>query len=173
MKSDFADETYFSAAFPLPFRVLCLVGLGILGWATNLHGLHIWHIDAPNTLELSLSAHDGRRLTSPLPTATGWRHAPAGPPPHRAVYRVFAVYAGWTLACWVVFRVATAADAALVDGFKFVPALAVLFVLTALVCPFDVLHKHERDRFLQYVLTCLIFFAPSAATWEGVCANKC
>ncbi|OJT15779.1 Protein ERD1 -like protein [Trametes pubescens] len=155
MKSDFADETYFAAAFPLPFRVLCLVGLGILGWAMNLHGLHIWNIDAPNTLELSLSAHDGRRLTSPLPTATGWRHAPAGPPPHRAVYKVFGVYAGWTLACWVVFRVATSADAALVDGFKFVPALAVLFVLTALVCPFDVLHKHERDRFLQAVHRCL------------------
>ncbi|KAI0630317.1 EXS-domain-containing protein [Trametes polyzona] len=157
MKSDFADETYFSAAFPLPFRVLCLVGLGILGWATNLHGLHIWRIDAAGTLDLTPSTYDARRLTSPLPTADrrGWRHAPAPAPPHRAVYRVFATYAGWTLACWLAFRVATHEDVALVDRYKFVPALAVLFVLTALVCPFDVLYKHERDRFIQAVHRCL------------------
>ncbi|KAI0645656.1 EXS-domain-containing protein [Trametes meyenii] len=158
MKSDFVDELYFSAAFPLPFRVLCLVGLGILGWATNLHGLHLWNIDATGTLELSTYSHDGYRLTSPLPTdrrSAGWRHAPVAAGAHRPVYRVFVWYAGGTLACWLAFRGATRADVALVDQFKFVPALAVLCVLTVLMCPFNVLHKHERDRFLQAIHRCL------------------
>ncbi|KAH9858765.1 EXS-domain-containing protein [Lenzites betulinus] len=154
MKSDFVDETYFAAAFPLPFRVLALVGLGILGWATNLHGLHASHIDAAGTLDLAHAAHDGRRrrLASPLPTDRGWR---AGAPPHRAVYGVFAAYTGCTAAAWLAFRVATCADAGLVDGFKFVPGLAMLCVLTALVCPFNVLHRPEREQFLQAVHRCL------------------
>ncbi|KAI0358393.1 EXS-domain-containing protein [Trametes cingulata] len=156
MKSDFAEELYFSAAFPLPFRVLCLVGLGILGWATNLHGLQLWNIDAAGTLELNSSTHDGYRLTSPLPTdRRGWKHAPSSYGAHRTVYKVFIAYSAWTLACWLLFRYATHGDVSLVDNFKFVPALAMLCVLTAVACPFDILHKHERDRFLQSVHRCL------------------
>ena len=147
MKSDFLDELYFSSAFPLPFRVLCLVGLGILGWATNLHGLHLWNIDAAGVLDLN--THDGYRLTSPLPLdrRAGWKGAHHGASA-RPVYRLFGAYAAWTVACWLVFRSATRGDVESVDGFKFVPALAALCVLTALVCPFDVLYKRERDRFL-------------------------
>ncbi|KAI0775676.1 EXS-domain-containing protein [Trametes elegans] len=159
MKSDFTDELYFSAAFPLPFRVLCLAGLGILGWATNLHGLHLWRIDATGTLELNSAApgRDGYRLTSPLPSDR-WHHAGApgaGADAHRTVYRVFGAYATWTTAAWLVFRAATGGDVERVDGFKFVPAIALLAVLTALVCPFNVLYKPERDRFLHAVHRCL------------------
>ena len=39
-------EAPFAASFPLPYRVFVLSGLGILGWATNLHGLHALGIDA-------------------------------------------------------------------------------------------------------------------------------
>ena len=154
MKSDFVDELYFSAAFPLPFRVLCLVGLGILGWATNLHGLSIWRVDAAGTLELSVTTPDGYRLTSPLPTDRrqgSWKHGQYVVGVHRPVYRVFVAYAAWTVLCWLVYRYATHGDVSLVDSFKFIPAIATLCVLTALICPFNVLYKHERDRFLQYV----------------------
>jgi hypothetical protein len=34
-----------SASFPLPFRVLVLIGFSILLWATNLHVLHLLGID--------------------------------------------------------------------------------------------------------------------------------
>ncbi|KAI8993059.1 EXS-domain-containing protein [Trametes punicea] len=159
MKSDFVDELYFSAAFPLPFRVLCLVGLGILGWATNLHGLHLWHVDAVGTLELSSTTYEGYRLTSPLPTdrrPRGWKHiehyAAAS---YLPVYKVFAAYSVWTFSCWLLFRYATHGDVSLVDHYKFVPAIAVLCLLTVLVCPFNVLYKHERDRFLHAMHRCL------------------
>ncbi|KAI0703376.1 EXS-domain-containing protein [Cerioporus squamosus] len=155
MKSDFLDELYFSSAFPLPFRVLCLVGLGILGWATNLHGLHLWNIDAAGVLDLN--SYDGYRLTSPLPTdrRAGWKTAHHLSQAHRPVYKLFVTYSAWTFACWLVFRFATRRDIESVDSFKFIPALASLCVLTALVCPFNVLYKHERDKFLGAIHRCL------------------
>lgn len=149
MKSDFLDELQFSAAFPLPFRVLCLVGLGILGWATNLHGLHLWGIDAGGVLDLNI--HDGYRLaSSPLPTdrRAGWKHANTTAQTYGPVYRLFGAYAGWMCVAWAVYRLATRGDVGGVDGFKFVPALAALCALTVLVCPFNVLYKHERDKFI-------------------------
>lgn len=157
MKSDFTDELYFSAAFPLPFRVLCLAALGIFGWATNLHGLHAWGIDAAGVLDLN--AYDGLgsgyRLTSPLPTTTadrrgGWKHsAQPAAQTYMPLYRLFAAFAGWTLACWAVYRYAArGASVAAVDGYKFVPAVAALCALTVLVSPFQVFYKPQRDRFL-------------------------
>ena len=169
MRSDFSDELYFSAAFPLPFRVLALAALGVLGWATNLHGLHVWGVDAAGVLDLN--GHDsGHRLTStsPLPTSVsadrrtgGWRHQHQQT--YVPVYRAFAAFGGWVLACWAVFRYAAGAgsgagaDAAdgdggvgvgAVDGYKFVPAVAALGALTVLVCPFQVAYKPQRDKFL-------------------------
>lgn len=44
---------HFSASFPLPFRVLTLVGLEILLWAVNLHVLTILGVDAGGALDLS------------------------------------------------------------------------------------------------------------------------
>ncbi|KAI9060231.1 EXS-domain-containing protein [Trametes sanguinea] len=158
MKSDFVDELYFSAAFPLPFRALCLVGLGILGWATNLHGLHLWQIDAVGTLELS-AAGDGYRITSPLPTDRrnrGWKNTDLyGAAAYRPVYRVFIAFSSWVFACWFLYRIATRGDVSSVDNYKFVPAIAMLLVSTVLVCPFNILYKHERDRFLHAVHRCL------------------
>ncbi|CDO75340.1 hypothetical protein BN946_scf184966.g8 [Trametes cinnabarina] len=158
MKSDFVDELYFSAAFPLPFRVLCLIGLGILGWATNLHGLHLWQVDAVGTLELG-AAGDGYRITSPLPTDRrnrGWKSTEFyGAAAYRPIYKVFIAYSAWTFACWLVYRLATHKDVSLVDSYKFVPAIAMLSVLTVLVCPFNVFYKHERDKFLLAVHRCL------------------
>ena len=40
------DEISFSTSFPLPYRVLVLGAVGVLGWATNLHGLTLLGIDA-------------------------------------------------------------------------------------------------------------------------------
>ena len=149
MKSDFLDELFFSAAFPLPFRVLCLVGLGILGWATNLHGLYLWNVDAAAALDLN--NYDGYRLTSPLPTDRrnpGWKQIQHSSQTYRPVYRVFIAYSLWGLSCWLLFRYATRGDIAKVDEWKFVPAVAILCVLTVLVCPFPILYKQERDKFL-------------------------
>lgn len=42
----------FSSAFPLPFRVLTLVGLAILLWATNVHLLTALNVDVARALDL-------------------------------------------------------------------------------------------------------------------------
>lgn len=44
---------HFSASFPLPFRVLTLVGLEILLWAINLHVLTSLGVDAASALDLT------------------------------------------------------------------------------------------------------------------------
>ncbi|TBU33862.1 EXS-domain-containing protein [Dichomitus squalens] len=155
MKSDFLDELFFSAAFPLPFRVLCLAGLGILGWATNLHGLHLCNIDAAGALDLN--NYDGYRLTSPLPTdrrKSGLKEVRQSSQTYRPVYRVFVAYSAWSLFCWLLFRYATKGDIARVDEWKFVPAVAALCLLTVLVCPFPIFYKQERDKFLAAIHRC-------------------
>ena len=71
------EELAFSAHFPLPFRVLFLGCLGILGWATNLHGLTALGIDAASALELS--THHGR-LTAHADPPTPLPEHPSEPP---------------------------------------------------------------------------------------------
>jgi hypothetical protein len=150
-------EIPLAATFPLPFRVLVLAGLGLLGWATNLHGLHAAHVDAPAALDLRAPGHGLLVLppsprTSPLPSHGHVNvNLPAHPHPptvYVPLYRLTAGYAAWVFASWILFRAATHGDPKLVDVFKYVPGLAVLGVLVALTCPWDVCRKRERDLFL-------------------------
>ncbi|KAG9316290.1 EXS family-domain-containing protein [Chiua virens] len=129
-----------AVAFPLPFRVLFLVGLGVLGWATNLHGLQRLGIE----LEFYSSSN---HLPLRSPPSNG--HA-STQSTHRPIYRIFVGYTAWCFAAWIVFRAATRSDTALVDLFRYVPAVCILGVVTALVCPYDVFHRRERDQFLSY-----------------------
>ena len=151
------EEIAFSVNFPLPFRVLFLGGLGILGWATNLHGLNALGIDAASALELSV--HHPHRITNgpsapdtPLPTArSGWKLVPHPATLYGPVYRLFLQYVTVAAFGWVCYRHATHEDVELVDVYKFIPGVLSLSLLMILVCPFDVFQKRERDKFLQYV----------------------
>lgn len=133
--------------------MLCLAGLGILGWATNLHGLHLLGLDPVAALDLHPYRHDGHRLTSSAASTTarvfGWKLSLDSSSVYMPVYKLFFAYSACTLSAWLVFRYATHRDYTLVDVFKFIPALAALFVLTALICPFNIFEKSERDRFLR------------------------
>lgn len=138
-------EVPLAASFPLPFRVLFLVGLGVLGWATNLHGLQLLGIDGPGALGLNASIH----LPLRSPSSSGHFSAHSFYVP---LYRIFIVYTSWCLAAWLVFRAATQSDTALVDVFRYIPAVCILGVVTVLMCPYDVFHKRERDWFLSFVI---------------------
>lgn len=48
----------FSSAFPLPFRVLSLIALAILLWATNVHALALLGIDVSAALDLGASEEE-------------------------------------------------------------------------------------------------------------------
>ncbi|WVR04664.1 hypothetical protein IAU60_001675 [Kwoniella sp. DSM 27419] len=52
----------FSASFPLPFRVLFLIGLAQLLWAVNLHVLHILGLDTSWVLDLRLDPDKPSRV---------------------------------------------------------------------------------------------------------------
>ncbi|PSR79662.1 hypothetical protein PHLCEN_2v6963 [Hermanssonia centrifuga] len=154
MSDNAGDEITFSANFPLPFRVLALGALGILGWATNLHGLNLLGLEAANALELS--THQAHRLTSssvpntPLPTArAGWKVIPHPSTIYGPVYKLFFQYSAVCLVGWALYRHATRGEFELVDIFKFVPAVTTLCLFMILVSPFNFAEKRERDKFLQ------------------------
>src|SRR6266478_845912 len=155
------DDLSFVIKFPLPFRVLFLAGAGILGWAANLHGLRLLGVDAANALDLRTIER------TPLPLVVdGPHHAP--PHAHGAielhtdatttttslsspVYRLTFWYGLWCSAAWAIYRSATDGNVALVDFFKYIPAVCALVVLMFMLSPYDIMHKHERDAFILYV----------------------
>ena len=156
MSENVSEEIKFSALFPLPFRVLVLGGIGILGWATNLHGLNLLGIDAAAALELN-THNQGQRLVGPdysaaestLPTSrTGWRAMADPSSVYVPVYKLFLQYSLLTLIGWTLYLHATHGDVELVDIFKFVPAVTMLIMAMALVSPFNVLGKRDRDHFI-------------------------
>ena len=136
-------EAPFAASFPLPFRVMLLIGMGILGWATNLHGLHLLGIPASSALDLRDNRERATRAltlrapTLPLPEA------------YKPVYGLFKAYALWTFTGWALFCLWTTDNTMLVDSYKFVPTVVALVIVIILVCPFDIFHKRERDMFLM------------------------
>ncbi|KAF9233024.1 EXS family-domain-containing protein [Melanogaster broomeanus] len=160
---DINDEVPLAASFPLPFRVLFLVGMGILGWATNLHGLQLLGIDGPSALELHT-----RRIYLPLSSPSSSSGRSSARAFYQPVYRFFAGYATCCFTAWLVFRVATHSDTALVDIFRYIPAICMLGTLTVLVCPYDVFHKGERDLFLFTAASCIFATSDSPIYFSDV-----
>lgn len=140
-------ELLFSFEFPLPYRVLVLAGLGILGWATNLHGLQLLGVDVVAAMDLRTEGYQPR-LPLPSTRMDGFKHFADPSVLYGAAYRIFAIYTMWCLASWSFFRYATWGDIQLADAFGYIPGITALSVMAILICPINVLHKSERDKFL-------------------------
>jgi len=161
------DELSFVTAFPLPFRVLFLAGAGILGWAANLHGLRLLGVDAASALDLRTI----ERTPLPLIVVDGQHHAQVHGAIEQStdtiatsssysspVYRLAFWYGLWCSAAWAMYSSATDGNSALVDFFKYIPAVCALVVLMFMFAPYDVMHKRERDAFIMYSLPHLFLF---------------
>ncbi|KAI0268741.1 EXS family-domain-containing protein [Gloeopeniophorella convolvens] len=149
------DDLAFVVAYPLPFRVLFLAGLGILGWAANLHGLQLLGVDAVSALDLRVHEHGS---TTPLPVDSrnrGFKVIPDTAAVYSPIYRLALWYGLWYFAAWVLYRSATHGNAFLVDPFKYIPAICALVVLISIICPYDILKKRERDAFLLSIKRCI------------------
>ncbi|KAF9651102.1 hypothetical protein BDM02DRAFT_964265 [Thelephora ganbajun] len=146
MDERWAQEIQSAATFPLPFRVLFLLSCGVLAWATNLHGLHLHAIDVSSTLHPDRSA---------LPTtrSPSFKRVVQSPLSYRPVYRLFSYCAAWCFSIWFIYRCSTLHHVEYVDVFKYLPAVGTLGLVIGLVCPFDVLELHEREKFLS----CAVF----------------
>ncbi|KAL0579156.1 protein-ER retention protein [Marasmius crinis-equi] len=156
---DFDDEIPYSVSFPLPFRVLGLVGLGIIGWATNLHGLETVGIDAPKVLEL--------RTNESLPRTTP-RRLQGATTHYSNIYRVAGIYFGWFFATWLLYIFLSHGDTKLVDAYGYIPGLLAVAIILVLACPFRVFYKHERDSFLLSLRRCLFITMDSPVYFADV-----
>jgi len=149
MDESWVQEVESAATFPLPFRVLFLLSSGVLAWATNLHGLHLHAIDGSSVL------HPDRSALSTTPSP-GFKHVVQSSLPHRPVYRLFFHCAAWCLSIWIIYRYSTLHHVEYVDVFKYLPGVGTLGLVIGLVCPFDVLELHEREKFLSCVVFPLV-----------------
>ena len=143
-----SDDLSFVVAFPLPFRVLFLVGAGILGWSANLHGLRLLGIDAASALDLHTHEHGS---VTPLPVDGRDRGPKDSSALYSPVYRLALWYGLWCTFTWMLYRSATHGSTILVDFFKYIPAVCALVVLICALSPYDVIQRRERDAFLMYV----------------------
>ncbi|KAJ7594317.1 EXS family-domain-containing protein [Mycena floridula] len=148
---DETEEISLGVTFPLPFRVLVLCGLGILGWATNLHGLSWFGVDFVHAMDL----RELHQKPPSLRRQNSFRNSPEIPNFYKSVYRLFAVYSVWCTAAWLVYRLATHGNSVLVDTFGFIPGLTALVCLLSLLCPFNIIERPQRAKFLRALQRCL------------------
>jgi len=151
-------------SFPLPFRVFALTSLGILAWATNLHGLDTLGIDAVSVLDLRLGDYHS-------PAQRYWPDSSRKSDVatlYKNIYRIFTTYSVWCFISWVVFRSLSKGDAILVDVFGYIPAVFALVTLIILLLPFNVLFKNERDKFLYAIRRCISSSANSPVYFADV-----
>ncbi|KAI0036875.1 EXS family-domain-containing protein, partial [Vararia minispora EC-137] len=144
-------------AFPLPFRALFLIGLGILGWAANLHGLHVFGVDAVRVFDLGTDADDD--INHALHhIGHSRRQLPDPKSVYQPIYRLAAFYCSWCFAAWVLYHLAVEGDPALVDVYKFIPSLCALSFIILVLAPQNVLARLHRDSFILGLKRCL--FSP-------------
>lgn len=132
-------------SFLLPYRVLFLLGLGILAWATNLHGLNSCGVDVIGAMNLRAEAN----FTKPsFPTYhAALSHSKVSL--YGSTYRLLLSYACFCTSSWVLFRVVTNGDPLLMDKYGYVPVITAIATIFLLLCPYDILVRSEREKFTR------------------------
>ena len=145
-----SDDLLQDVIFPLPYRIAVLLSFGILAWAANLHGLSRIGIDAISALDRKVDDLTDTQLTT--------THRPSihSDPTDTSVeikstYKIFIAFSGYNLASWSLYRLGTMGDPALVDIYRFMPALHIIILVLITFCPYDVFFKAERQRFVRCV----------------------
>ena len=144
----------FSAVFPLPFRVLSLVGLGGLCWATNLHILDWLGVDAAQALQ---KPH--HKAPSGLPSHTPPYSAPGSPCStniyvhpstlYRPIYRIVGTYISFVASGWFLFYVLTRGDITSLNTTKWVPSICFAVILVSAVLPLRDIYGTQRSYLYQ------------------------
>lgn len=148
----------FYTTFPLPYRVLFLVGIGILLWALNLHILHLLGFDTGFILGVRSRA-DGDGGSDDL--AEDGAISLAGGSTTKAsfarsreligpVYGLLGAYTAWSFAGWLIFRwLVGGDDQDQVDAWRLLPLLTSLGAVIGLIAPYDGLWRRERQAFIR------------------------
>jgi hypothetical protein len=156
----------FSVSFPLPFRVLFLIGLAQFLWAVNLHVLHLiglntsWILDFRDNEPLETTggieldpASEGemieldtltrRKNARPVRSESGKLYQP--------VYKLFFLYSAWVGGGWAVFRLVTGADSETMEVWRGSIALVALGPVLGALVPWRGVAERERIALRRYV----------------------
>lgn len=153
------SDSQFSLVLPLPYRCMLLVGIGILGWATNLQGLYFLGVDTSYALDIrrpgsmdngyeSLSIPNTASSSRMTRGTTSYAHPSTL---YRPIYKIFAYYSVLTLASWLLFRLVSADSKDDIDSSKFILSLTIFIITVSLFWPWSSAQKHERYTFLRLV----------------------
>lgn len=130
----------FGLRYPLPFRILLLSTITVVGFATNLHILAKLGIDTASVLDIRLEQ------SAPSTTATTFVHPTTVYPP---LYSLGAVAFAWTAAGWLAFRAAAGGEADAAIHWRVLPAAFLLAAAAAVAWPGKALYQRDRFRFLR------------------------
>lgn len=188
----------FSASFPLPFRVLFLVGLATLLWALNLHVLAALRIDISAVLDLRddpggdghISLEDGddgderaeQGILSPrvqplaltLNEDTPMRPAntrimrPSANKLYGPMYKLFLMYCGWVGTAWVLFRYLSGEEEEAMERWRVIPGLAMVGVVAAVAVPWRGVLERERAGFRR----CVVFITKGKSRLIPRCVER-
>ncbi|KAF8813830.1 EXS-domain-containing protein, partial [Phlegmacium glaucopus] len=136
-----SDELKHHLAFPLPYRILFLTGLGILGWAINLQSLDAFGLDPVAAMDLRVIPYHSPRSKAMALSAS--------------VYRISLAYFTISFLSWALYRLATGGDASLVDSYGYIPSITAVIILLILVCPYNIILKSEREKFTYAIRRCI------------------
>ncbi|SRR5258708_8567967 len=139
----------FSVRFPLPYRVLFLLGLGGACWALNLHILSLAGIDTAAVLQtrpdsLSVNVNRSQHLYSTqsyTPSQTIYA----------SIYKIVSIYFGLIGLSWVLFLLSTGGDRTRLDEFMFIPSITTVGLLFAATVPLSSTYKLYRSMLYQLV----------------------
>ena len=143
-----AQAIEFNQHFPLPVRILVLISIGILLFASNLHILSNLGIDTAAVLDVrSETLPLGQSTSSPTISTQSYIHPSKL---YKPIYTLAFIYFTWTGIAWILLSLWS-------DSYpwtaNYVPAaFAVLGVLVVFL-PTERLQKKERYMFLRLVLT--------------------
>lgn len=141
----------FGVAFPLPYRVLSLVGVGVACWATNLHLLDILSVDTAHVLQirndkLPAPFHGRASSQSSSYNLTVFAHPSTLYPP---IYKLLAVYFAWIVLGWLAFTFFINGDINALDAYKIIPIVSYLGIIGAAVVPFTNVLQTQRTLLYQ------------------------
>ena len=157
----------FSTSFPLPFRVLFLVGLAQLLWAVNLHILHLLGLDTAWILDvrdhgsllddIPLLDSDVGNLDIPhsrsIREVDGLRGSDqvGSGKLYQPVYRLFLLYAAWVGGGWIVFRVITGGDPESMESWRWLVGVIAIGASIGALAPWRGAGQRERAALRKYV----------------------
>jgi hypothetical protein len=153
----------FSASFPLPFRVLFLIGLAQLLWATNLHILHFLGLDTAWILDFREDESDAPLELDTLPpepsTPVPLSHRRVSAKPknigggsmYAPVYKLFLIYTCWVGGGWLVFRLVTGGEQESMERLRWFVGIVMLGATLGIVAPWRGVGERERSALRKCV----------------------